>query len=108
MTAKKPEITIRIRLACGFEYAVDSRPNPRKAWPDAQTCPDCKRKHRVVEIHTSNPSAVKDSSMKLTAKPKRKRTVKPKAVPKRAPKVTVVKKTVKKKGTTSGNRKRKS
>jgi hypothetical protein len=52
MSKAKP--SIRIRLACGHEFPVEARPNPRKEWPDAQTCPTHKRKFRVTEIHTSS------------------------------------------------------
>lgn len=53
----KAKSVVRIRLACGHEFEVESRPNPRKEWPDAQTCPTHKRKHRVTEIHTTSKGA---------------------------------------------------
>lgn len=85
------KVEIEIRLSCAHRYKVEKRPNPRKEWPDPQTCPECKKKLRVTEIHTKDPSAMRDTSMKLTAKPKRKKAA-----------------TTKGKGKASGNRKRKS
>jgi len=39
-----------LRLECGHNLGAETRPNPRKMWPDPQTCESCKKKKRVVEI----------------------------------------------------------
>lgn len=45
-------VTITITYApCFHTEVVTARPNPRKKWPDPRTCPGCKRKRRVCEIH---------------------------------------------------------
>lgn len=76
MAEKKLKITLR--LACGHELNVDSRPNPRKDWPDAQVCPTCKtkKKSRVVEIHTVGvPKGYVSPQLTPMLKKKRKKRV---------------------------------
>lgn len=73
-TARTATDKIRLRLQCGHWLAVDSRPNPRKKWPDPQTCEDCKGKRRVVEIwgrkvdatNLTAPNAPKDYVKRIT------------------------------------------
>ena len=42
--------SLTLRFACGHTETVDTRPNPRLAWPAPRTCPVCKRSRRVGEI----------------------------------------------------------
>lgn len=47
--AKQAKV-IKIMFECGHKIVVESRPNPRKIWPDPQSCVICKKKKRIVEI----------------------------------------------------------
>lgn len=51
----KSKTEVELRLNCGHKMIAATRPNPRKVWPDPQTCSECKKKMRVVEIKTLNP-----------------------------------------------------
>jgi hypothetical protein len=66
---KKAKITLR--LVCAHTIEMESRPNPRKDWPDPQMCPVHKKKFRVGEIHTvGTPAGYK--SNKLEPMPKKR------------------------------------
>ena len=43
---------ITITLSCAHSFKTDSRPNPRKVWPDAIMCEVCRKKFRPVYIQT--------------------------------------------------------
>lgn len=49
MAKAKPIITLQFN--CAHKQVVESRPNPRKVWPDPQMCVECKRKRPIIHIH---------------------------------------------------------
>jgi hypothetical protein len=53
---------ILLRLECGHKIELDSRPNPRKVWPDPQFCETDKKKKRVVEINSKTETCIRDTS----------------------------------------------
>lgn len=64
---------INLRLACGHTIKSDKRPNPRKVWPDSQLCEVCKKKERVVEIHSMGLPPKNTSRAKTLKKKRRKK-----------------------------------
>lgn len=53
-TGRGSSVTITLLYApCFHREVVEARPNPRKKWPDDRTCPGCKKKRRVCEIHVT-------------------------------------------------------
>jgi hypothetical protein len=77
----KGDAMIDLLLECGHSKQVEKRPNPRRKWPLPVQCEACKRKKRVVEIHSKTNAVVNTSMvahMRHVKKKRRKRASKPK------------------------------
>jgi hypothetical protein len=67
----KTDKTFDLRLVCGHKLSLTSRPNPRKRWPDPQTCPTCNKKQRVVELYSPKAAVSRLTSPLAPAKYKK-------------------------------------